>query len=44
MIKILNMKKECLEKFRRFWTPFLAAAKTAAADNFSKFKKKYFET
>ncbi len=35
MIKILNMKKEYSEKFRRFWTPFLAAANTTAADNFS---------
>jgi hypothetical protein len=37
LIKILNMKKECSEKFRRFRTPFLAVVNTAAADNFSNF-------
>jgi hypothetical protein len=31
------MKKEFQENFRRFCTPFLAAASTAAADNFSNF-------
>jgi hypothetical protein len=31
------MKKEYQENFRRFWTPFLAAANTAAAANFSNF-------
>jgi hypothetical protein len=33
------MKKEYLENFRRFFTPFLAAANTAAAGNFSNLKK-----
>jgi hypothetical protein len=33
------MKKEYFENFRRFWTPFLAAANTAAAANFSNFFK-----
>jgi hypothetical protein len=31
------MKKEYQENFRRFCTPFLAAANTAAAGNFSNF-------
>jgi hypothetical protein len=33
------MKKEYLEHFRHFCTPFLAAANTAAAGNFSNFLK-----
>jgi hypothetical protein len=31
------MKKEYYENFRRFWTPFLAAANTAVAGDFSNF-------
>jgi hypothetical protein len=38
------MKKEYSENFHRFLTPFLAAANTAAAGNFFKFFKKYFES